>query len=96
MRNFDKPLGNIDPAQKLVDEMKKLLESPTSRYPSPVPSQKTDEIYRMIKELKEKLEKREETLRKVSLLVIELYELGQINEITFKRFEFLLHEWTKV
>lgn len=95
MGDLDKPIGDFNPSQKLVDEMKKLLESPTSRYSyPPATSQKTDEIYKMLKELKEKIEKREETLRKISLLVLELYQRREINENAFQKLNLLLHEWT--
>ncbi len=97
MGDLEKPIGDFNPSKKFVDEMKKLLEDPALRYsyqPS-VSTPKTDEIYRLLKELKEKIEKREETLRKISVLVLELHQLGEISENAFKKLDLLLHERSK-
>ncbi len=81
-------MGNFSfDKSKLDDQVKELMKVVKSiKMPDfenyHIPS-KTDEILRTVKELKEKLEIMENTLRKMAVSVSQLHDSGQINDEVF-------------
>jgi len=88
-------MGNFSiDTSKLDDQVKELMKVARSikmpdmqKYLIP---NKTDEILRTVKELKEKLEIMENTLRKMAVSVSQMHQSGQINDEVFQNLkEFL-------
>lgn len=66
--------------EKLEEAIKDLKRPPHLRQPEPG---KTDEMYQMIKQMQEQLNKQEELLRRIALTVSRLHQEGQINDEVF-------------